>query len=112
MKKILAILNRLFPVKGAKYYVEVVRVWNHASWDTQLNCFTAAHPVFIVKKRNIFGPDDIVNSYWYSTRIEEALDEVRKLNGHDYVANETAYNKYQVYQSIDDDHESGIYVRE
>lgn len=117
------IINWLFKPNKEKYYIEVVRVWNHTSWCTDTNCFTAAHPVFIIKKRNHFKRDGIIETFCYTSRIEEALNRVRELNGTDYTPNEKAYNEYNVVEgwtTNDPDTceciaiqsaESGVYVR-
>ena len=91
------ILTTIFKKKFvAQYYIDTVRVWEGHSFNTTLNCMSYAHPVFIIRKRSWFGEDKIVKKFYNTSRIEDALDELRKLNGTDFVPNEKAYRDYNV----------------
>lgn len=94
-----------------KYYVEVCRFWEHHSYDTRINMMSYAHPIFLIKERKWFGRERVVKTLFFTSRIEDALDEVRKLNGQDYIPNEIAYNTPDLFVKPLNPTNSGIYVR-
>lgn len=93
------ILRKIFRKSEPKYYIDTIRVWEGHSFDTTLGCMSYGHPVFVIKERKMFGNDKIVHTFYYTERIEDALNELRKLNGTDFVPNEKAYREYEVYNS-------------
>lgn len=95
-----------------KYYIEVCRFWEHHSYDTTINMMSYAHPIFLIKERKWFGKEKIIKTFYFTDTIEIALDEVRKLNGQDFIPNERAYNTTDLYIETVNPTQSGIYVRE
>lgn len=93
------ILRKIFRKSEPKYYIDTIRVWEGNSFDTTLKCMNYAHPMFVIKKRKIFGNDEIVKTFYFTNLIEDALDELRKLNGSDFIQNEKAYRDYEVYSA-------------
>lgn len=82
-----------------KYYIDTVRVWEGHSFDSTLGCMSYGHPAFVIKERKMFGNDKIVQTFYYTYRIEDALNKLRELNGTDFTPNEKAYRDYEVYSS-------------